>query len=138
MNGLVGDRPLLWKSHREVALVLWVSMLSPLEGIDIYRRTLLEMLELSPPIFCVSSTLNVKALCALSPPLPIGAIYVGSGYFSFPLEPSVWLNPCNYFSFVSSLLDVYYQTVLLHPDFRNWLRPNAQASVLVSDCLSDV
>ena len=95
MNRLVGEQSILWESNPEVALTLWVSMPSPLKEIDVYRNTLIDMLYLKPPSFCIASTLTIVPLCGFSTPLPIGAIYVGSGNEEFPLKPSIWFV-CSY------------------------------------------
>ena len=136
MNSLVGAESILWQIFPEVALVLWSSMPSAVKEIALYRNTLISMLELKPPSFCVSSLLVIRPLVSFVPPLPIGAIYVGSGSVDFSLKPSVWLNPCDFVDVVGSPLVVYYKIASLRPDLLQWLSPLARASVLVCDCLS--
>ena len=96
---------------------------------------------LNAPMFCSSEALVVRPLGSFSPPLPIGAFYVGSGCKSFPVDPSVWLNPCDFVCISDqsdtvelSKLDVYYDIALLRPDLLTWLAPLANAHYLVCDC----
>ena len=115
--------------------MLWVSMPSACMVIDVYRRSLISVLNLKPPSFAVSTLLVVKPVCTFETPLPIGVVYVGAGCKLFPLRPSVWLNPCDFVSVSRSPLSVYYRIALLRPDLLNWLLPLSMASVLACDCL---
>ena len=135
MNRLVGPDSILWATFPEIALVLWISMPSAVREIDIYRRAIMELAELSPPSLCCSVALCIRPLCSFVSPLPIGAVYVCSGNVSFGVKPSVWLNPADFVFVYGSPLDVYYQIACLRPDIKNWLRPLSKASVLVCDCL---
>ena len=95
------------------------------------------MLNLSPVSFCVSKFLSSRPLGSFSAPLPMGAVYVGAGRKSFPVKPSVWLNPCEFVACEGSSLDAYYEIAFLRPDLRQWLAPLASAQVLVCDCASE-
>ena len=81
-------------------------MLSPCKEIELYRNALVSLMGLNAPLFCSSEALVVRPLGSFFPPLPIGALYVGNGCKSFPVDPSVWFNPCDFvcisetFSFV--------------------------------------
>ena len=137
MNSLLGSESILWLWRKEIAFVLWMSMPSADPVVRLQGNALSSMLGLSPPSFCVSTFLHCRPLWSFSAPLPIGAVYVGLGCKSFPLKPSVWLNPCDLVACEGSPLDAFYEIALLRPDLRNWLAPLASAQVLVCDCLSE-
>ena len=119
----MGSNSILWQNSREVAFVLWASMLSPSKEIDLYRNALVSLMEVNVPSFCVSEALVDRLLRTFSSPLPIGAMYVGSGSKSLLMDPSVLLNPCNFVSFAHSdvayekaKLEMYYDIAMLRPD----------------------
>ena len=137
MNTLLGAESILWERYAEIALCLWMSMPSGCVEVRLRGNALASMLGLSPPSFCVSTLLYCRPLCSFSSPLPIGAVYVGSGCKRFPVRPSVWLNPCDFIACDCSPVDAYYEVALLRPDLHQWLAPLASAQVLVCDCVSD-
>jgi len=106
----VGLESTLWDSHKDIALILWVSMPSPCGVIDGIRKSLISLLDLRPPPFSVSSSLSIRPILSFEAPLPLGAMYVGLD--------------------VGSLNSVYYQIALMRPDLLNWLVSLAVASVL--------
>ena len=121
MNSLLGSESILWHRHAEIAFVLWMSMPSGCTVVRLLGNALVSMLNLSPVSFCVSKFLSSRPLGSFSAPLPMGAVYVGAGRKSFPVKPSVWLNPCEFVACEGSSLDAYYEIALLRPDLRNWL-----------------
>ena len=119
-------------------------MPSSSKEIELYRNSLVTLMNLNAPSFCASSALVVRPLFSFSPPLPIGAMYMGNGCKSFPMDPSVWLNPCSFVCFedlssgsAQSSLDLYYDIAMLRPDLMSWLAPLANAQHLVCDCPAD-
>ena len=137
MNKLLGSESILWYWHTEIAFVLWMSMPSGCPVVRLHGNALASMLGLSSPSFCVSASLHCRPLSSFSPPLPIGSAYVGAGCKSFPIKPSVWLNPCDFIACNGSPLDAYYEIALLRPDLQHWLAALASVQVLVCDCPSE-
>ena len=137
MNKLLGAESILWSKHVEIALVLWMSMPSGCPEVRLLGNALSSMLSLAPVSFYASTVLRCRPLGYFSVPLPVGAVYVGSGCKMFPMKPSVWLNPFEFIACEGSPLDAYYEVALLRPDLYNWLAPLASAHVLVCDCLSE-
>ena len=134
---LLGRQSTLWKTDTVSALVLWVSFPSPSMEVSILRDAICDVVRPPVPEFGFPSNLVIKPLVTFEAPLPIGAVYVGNGSLSFPLKPSVWLNPFILVPVTGSCMFAYYQMALLRPDLLNWLLPLSSASVLVCDCVSE-
>ena len=83
VNSLVGEQAILWKSHPNVALCLWVSIPSGSVEIDVFRRALVVSSGIIEPRLCVSPLLKVVPLQSFCFPLPIGCVYVGVGASAF-------------------------------------------------------
>ena len=68
MDLVIGPSSPLWFVDRDVALVMWVSMPSANEEIDLLRRSLVDLLKLEEPVFRVSSMLEAVSYTHLTLP----------------------------------------------------------------------
>ena len=84
----------LWETNPSMAVVLWVTMPSPMQVIVDCGSQLQKFCQLSQPTLpSLQSPLPIVPLQSLSPPLPYNYVYVGAGNPEFPIKPSPWLNP---------------------------------------------